>query len=203
MRKSINQSKRDCIRPKIAAPEKAPPRAREKNMLAPPLPPTIYEESSDCPPLSGEVSNGAASSSNVLPHAEPIGTPMASREQVIAALRNTAQDDGSFQADRMRAAQYLQEDGVVAGDTIDPTPKRFSLRSFLFLSCLLGLTCIKDVSYERLTMRLSSSAYFPTSGPSSGVSRLSDAMALWYRNMGDREVPPDPSLNSFVSGRWA
>ena len=38
MRKSINQSKRDCIRPKIAAPEKAPPRAREKNMLAPPSP---------------------------------------------------------------------------------------------------------------------------------------------------------------------
>ena len=33
-------------------------------------------------------------------------------------------------------------------------------------------------------MRVGSSAYFPLSESSSVVSRLSDSMALWYRNMG-------------------
>ena len=82
--------------------------------------PTIFEGSTDMPPLPNQVNESASSSGQS--NLPLLTSPNTTRDSLILKLSNTVTDQGAFPNDRLLAAQYLQEAGAPIPTLRDDTP---------------------------------------------------------------------------------
>ena len=105
----------------------------QKSLLSPPpqqargrnttTPPTIMEDSSDLP-NSDRRENTADGNFSSVPSLDPSAYPQNARGAIHRMINETVLDDEAFPADRLMAAQFLEEAGLTPPILLPETPKR-------------------------------------------------------------------------------